>query len=77
MSNKKETAEAVEKEEVTVKAVTEPSFKLEKLREHCLEIFGITSSTFDGATFELDKERQYTKAEIKAQIEAWSKKEVK
>ncbi len=50
-------------------------FTVAKLRENCRELFGITTSTFDGATYGLTG--KYTVDEMKARIKAWEKKEVK
>ena len=52
-----------------------PKYSIEKLRDNCLALFGVTSSTFDGATHKLDGE--YTVEEIKTTIEKWQKKEAK
>ena len=66
MATKKTIAE-------TVPAVsTETKFPIEKLRANCLKLFGVTSSTFDGATYGLKGE--YTVEEIKNTIEKWGKK---
>ena len=57
----------------TVEAVaTAPKFAIEKLRENCLKLFGVTSSTFDGATYGLKGE--YTVKEIATTIEKWGNK---
>lgn len=64
--NKATTAEA---------AVSAPKFTIAKLRQNCMKLFGVTSSTFDGATLGLNGE--YTVEEIKTAIEKWRKKEVK
>lgn len=37
-------------------AVNEPVFSLERLRRDCFKVFGITSSTFDAATYGLTGE---------------------
>jgi len=44
-----------------------PAFSLERLRQDCYQLFGITVSTFDGATFGLTGE--YTVEEAKKVIE--------
>lgn len=60
--------------ETTVeKAEKQPKFTIEKLRENCYAVFGITKSTFDGATFGLDGE--YTVEGMKTAIEKWQNKE--
>jgi hypothetical protein len=50
----------------------EPLFSLECLRADCLAVFGVTQSTFDGATFGLKGE--FTISAIKEIIEAWHNK---
>ncbi len=50
-------------------------FTVAKLRENCRELFGISTSTFDGAAYGLTG--KYTVDEMKARIKAWEKKEVK
>jgi hypothetical protein len=48
-----------------------PKFKLERLRQDCLQIFGVTTSTFDGAT--CGKSGEYTIDEAKKIIDGWLK----
>lgn len=55
------------------KTEAQPKFTIEKLRENCYAVFGITKSTFDGATFGLDGE--FTVEEMKTAIEKWQNKE--
>ena len=52
----------------------EPKFTLARLRSDCYAIFGVTTSTFDGATYGLTGE--YTVDGMKAVIEKWQKKQV-
>ena len=47
---------------------------VEKFRKHCITLFGVTPSTFDGATAGLTGE--YTADELKAAINEWLGKEV-
>lgn len=63
------------KEKETETAKQPPKFSLEKLRENCLKLFGVTQSTFDGASHGLSGE--YTVSEMKKIIAAWQNKEVK
>ena len=56
-------------------AAPAPKFTLEKLRNSCRELFGITQSAFDGAAYGLSGE--YTVAEMKSIIAAWQRKEVR
>lgn len=53
----------------------EIKFRIEELRSHCVALFGVTISTFDGATSGLTG--LYTKAAMKAHIDKWRKKEAK
>ena len=52
-----------------------PKFPLEKLRENCLKLFGVTQSTFDGAVHGLSAE--FTVSEMKKIIAVWQNKEAK
>lgn len=59
------------------KAAAVPAGKkvpLENLRRSCVKLFGVTPSTFDGATVGLDG--KFTVEEMKAIIEGWLDKEV-
>ena len=49
-------------------------YTVERLRANCLKLFGVTTSTFAGATYGMTG--TYTVEEMKAHIEAWKKKEV-
>lgn len=55
--------------------VSAPKFSIATLRKNCVKIFGVSSSTFDGATHGIDGE--YTVKEMKSVIDKWHKKEVK
>lgn len=67
MANKnKATAPAVAEATVTPVARKIP---IEKLRRGCLKLFGITPSTFDGATVGLTG--KFTVAEMQAHIDKW------
>lgn len=52
-----------------------PKFTIDRLRADSSKLFGVSTSTFDGATHELDGE--YTVEEMKNIIQKWMKKEVK
>ncbi len=52
-----------------------PKFSLEKLRENCMELFGVSCVVFDGAANGLNGE--YTVSEMKTIIKKWNKKEAK
>lgn len=68
MSTKKEAVESVE-------TTAAPKFSIKKLRENCMKLFGVTTSTFDGATYGLNDE--YTVEEMKKTIETWQKTSIK
>lgn len=48
-------------------------FTVEKLGKNCRELFGVSSSTYAGATYGMTGD--YTVEEMKAHIEKWGKKE--
>lgn len=54
---------------------TERKITLDKHRRSCVELYGISPSTFDGATVGLSGE--YTKEEMRAIIDKWLGEEVK
>jgi len=63
-----------DKEKTTENSVP-PKFTLERLRQDCLQIFGVTTSTFDGAASGLDG--KFTIDEIKTRIKEWQEKPIK
>ncbi len=63
MATKTKTAHPAEKAEEGRK------IPIEKLRRSCVELFGVTPSTFDGATAGLAG--KYTVEEMKAHIDKW------
>ena len=64
-----------EKTEVSEVIASEPKFPIEKLRSNCVALFGVTSSTFDGATHGLNGE--FTVDEMKNVINKWQKTAIK
>ena len=50
---------------------TKPKFLKEKLRENCIELFGVTTSTFDGAMYGHDLDKKYSVDEVKKIISAF------
>ena len=50
-------------------------YSIPQLQKNAYELFGVSSSTFAGATLDLDGE--YTVDEVKKIISDWKKKEVK
>lgn len=76
MSDKtKNTAVAAESNTAKTQT-TESKFKLFKLRENCVQLFGVSDSTFAGASCGLEKD-EYTISEMKNIINTWLKKEAK
>lgn len=57
------------------KAATTRKYPIDRLRANCRKLFGVSGSTFAGATFGLTG--AYTVEEMKTIIEAWKKKEAK
>lgn len=68
MAKEKDKAQPAEVEAVT-------KFPIEKLRQNCLALFGVTTSTFDGATLGYDGE--YSVDEIKKAIDKWQNTKIK
>ena len=52
-----------------------PKYAVGKLQENCRQLFGVSTSTFAGATYGMTG--KYTVEEMRAHIEAWKKREVK
>lgn len=50
-------------------------FPIPVLRKNCVNLFGITTSTFDGATF--GKTGKYSVKEMQSIIQSWGESEVK
>lgn len=50
-------------------------FTVEKLMANCRQLFGVSTSTFAGATYGMTG--KYTVEEMRAHIEDWKKKGVK
>lgn len=61
--------------DTTAKAVAASKFTVDKLRLNCRKLFGVSTSTFAGATYGM--KGKYTVEEMRAHIEAWMKKGVK
>lgn len=55
------------------KAAEKPvqKYRVSKLRENSYALFGVTSSTFDGAFYGKDAEKEYSVEEAKAIINGW------
>lgn len=72
---------AKEKDKITETQAAEPSqkkaepvYKADMLRRHCAELFGISSSTWDGAFYGVKKD-EMTIDEARARINEWLGKE--
>lgn len=50
-------------------------FTVEKLRENCRQLFGVSTSTFTGATYGMTG--KYTVEEMRSHIKKWGEKGVK
>lgn len=72
MKKQNDTVVSEEKEIDTGKA---PKFSVERLRADAFKLFGVSQSTYAGATYNLSGE--YTVEEMRSHIEDWLKKEVK
>lgn len=55
--------------------VAESKFSLEKLRENCVQLFGVSDCAFAGASAGLKGE--FTISDMKNKIAVWLKKEVR
>lgn len=70
---------AKNKEVAVVKATAQgkaaTKYTIEKLQANCRPLFGISTSTFAGATYGMMG--MYTVEEMRAHLEAWKKKGVK
>jgi len=72
---KSDTADETLVAEQAVSAA-EPKYTLEKLKEHSVKLFGVSESTFIGATTRLT-DKEYSVSEIRNTIEKWKSKEAK
>lgn len=63
-------------EAATPAAPTAVKYQLAKLRDNAVKIFGVSTSTFAGATANLP-DGEYTIEEIKTVITGWLRKKVK
>lgn len=67
--SKKNTASNASENTVQIET-DDQKYTLESLRQHCLKLFGCTTSTFDGAMHGVDKESM-TVDEAKCIINTW------
>lgn len=63
------------KAEAPAQGKTAKKYTVGKLKENCRQLFGVSTSTFAGATYGMTG--SYTVEEMKAHIEAWKKRGVK
>ena len=69
---KKTTTKSQElNQEKVQEAKAEPRYLVSSLRKNCIELFGITSSTFDGAMYGHDPDREYSIEEMKKIIDVF------
>lgn len=73
MSSDKAGGQAAEE---PMKSSGERKFPYEVLKKNCMKLFGVTSSTFVGATADMEKE-EYGIEEMRSIVGKWLKKEVK
>ena len=62
-------------EKGAIEQVKIKKYAIKKLQAHCQQLFGVSLSTFVGATYGMTEE--YTIEEMKTHIETWKKKGVK
>jgi len=58
-----------------VAASTEPVFTVAQLRPSARNLFGISQSTYDGATCDIDPEQTFTVEAMREHIDKWLKEE--
>ena len=68
-----EAAEKIEKAETVAAKPAEPTFTIEQLRPDARVLFGISQSTYDGATHGLTGE--FTVKAMREHIDNWLKEE--
>lgn len=70
-----EAAEVKEVRQPEKVSKSEPTFTIAQLRPSARTLFGISQSTFDGATASIDGEKTFTVTEMRNHIERWLKEE--
>jgi len=70
MSKKNEPA-PTENNTPEVAKTNTPEYSVERLAKDCYELFGVTASTFAGATCKLGNDKNYTVEEMKVTIKKW------
>lgn len=71
MASKQVSADA----ETTKKTEKEQKYSIETLKKACITLFGVTTSTYTAATYNLKGE--YTVEEMRKHIKNWLQKEIK
>lgn len=74
MANKTTSAATEATETTSTEKKAERKIPIEKLRRSCVKLFGITPSTFDGATVGMDG--KFTVTEMQTHITEWLNKPV-
>ena len=74
MSMKQKDETAITETPSPAPAPRSPKFTVERLRRDCFGLFGITASTYDGATHGLTGE--FSVAEMRAVIQKWQEQGV-
>lgn len=76
MSDKsKEATEVIEQVTPAPQVAPAPTFTIERLRRDCLTLFGVTPSTYNGATHGLQGD--YTVDDMRARIAKWQNQQVR
>ena len=70
-------AKTIDEQSKSVEVADKKTFTLDRLRTDCLNLFSVASATFDGATSDMDKSKEYTVDEVRNHIDDWKKKGVK
>lgn len=70
----KENDKLIEEKIPEKKIISEKKFKVEKLRENCMQLFHITTSTFDGAFYNVHA-TELSIREARKIIDRWLGKE--
>lgn len=72
-TNNKDTSTAAQNKDA-VQHTEKPKYRLEQLRKHSTELFGVSSSTWDGAFYGVEA-KEITVDEARARLNKWLGKE--
>lgn len=75
MSQKNKVVSKIDPAKETVEEAIK--YDVAALRQGSFEVFGVTTSTFDGAFYDVDTSKQYSIDEARSIITKWLNKEVK